>query len=186
MTARKALCILAGSALALLHGCGYRAGFLIPADIGSVHVSVVRNETFWREAVKVDNLSPPALQTTSRPPFAMELDLTERLKNEIVRRTPLVLAGQEDADSILSTSITDVKPRVLVRDASDNVLAERVSITVGFVWKDRRSGRVLAQGSGLARPTDFLVPRGESLTTATRKSFDYVAEQIVERMQEEF
>ena len=86
----------------------------------------------------------------------------------------------------LLSSITGVKPRVLLRDAVDNVLAERVTITVDFIWKDRRSGRVLAEGRGVSRPTDFTVPRGESFTTATRKSFDYIAEQIVEHMQEGF
>jgi len=184
MTARRAAWFLL-LAPALWCGCGYRAGFLIPADVRSVHVRVATNRTWWREAVKVDNLSS-GMQLPVRPSYPMEVELSERLKNEIVRRTPLALAGEEDADSILTACITEVKPRVLMRDAADEVFAERVTIRVDFVWEDRRSGRVLARGTGLSRPTDFVVPRGETFTTAARKSFDYLAEQIVEKMQEGF
>ena len=166
-----------------LSGCGYRSGYLIPGDIKTVAVRVASNETFWREAVKADNTESSMPAAASRPAFPMELDLSERIKNEIVRRTRLRLAGEDEADSILTASITHVKPSVLLRDASDDVLAERVTVSVDFVWQSIPDGRVIARMDGLSRPTDFLVARGESFTTATRKSFDSIAELIVEQMQ---
>jgi len=166
-----------------LTGCGYRSGFLIPGDIKTVAVRVASNETFWREAVKADNMESPMLAATPRPAFPMELDLSERIKNEIVRRTRLRLSSEDEADSILTASITHVKPSVLLRDAGDDVLAERVTVSVDFVWESVPDGRVIARMDGVSRPTDFLVARGESFTTATRKSFDYIAELIVEQMQ---
>lgn len=187
MTSRRTVfvvCLL--GAASLMAGCHYRAGSLIPADVHSVHVRVAANETFWREAVKTDNLPTASPLPGPRPAYTMEIGLTERIKNEIVRRTPLKLANQNEADSVLSVSITKVKPKVLLRDASDDVLSERVTIDVGFVWTDNRNGRVLAKAGRLNRPTDFLTARGESFTTAARKSFDYIAEMIVERMQERF
>ena len=179
-----AACLLAGAML--LTGCGYHAGFLIPADVRSVHVRVAVNETFWREAVKTDHLETDQPLPAPRPAYTMEIDLTERLKNEIVRRTPLKIVSEDAADTVLSASITDVKPNVLLRDASDDVLAQRVTIRVDFAWTDRHTGRVLARGKGIARPTDSLTVRGEGLTSASRKSFDHIAERIVEQMQEGF
>lgn len=188
MTKHCALMLLVFAFLgsAALPGCGYRAGFLIPADIKSVHVEVVANETFWREAMKADNIGTRVQLPLPQPPYPMEVELTERIKNEIVRRTPLKLTSYEKADSVLKASITDVKPKVLIRDAADEVAAQTVTVKVDFAWKDRRNGRILAQGTGLSRPTDYIVGRGESLTTAARKGFDYIAEMIVERMQEGF
>lgn len=177
--------LLAGSSF-LMAGCRYQAGFLIPADVHSVHVKVASNETFWHEALKTDNRATDAALPVARPAYTMEIDLTERVKNEIVRRTPLKLANERSADTILAVSITRVEPQVLLRDAQDDVLSERVTINVGFTWTDRRNGRVLAKAAGLSRPTDFNVARAESFTTATRKSFDHLAQMIVERMQERF
>ena len=179
-----AVCMVSG--ILCVTGCGYRAGFLIPADVKSVHVKVAANDTFWREAVKTDNLPTDEPLPGPRPAFTMEVDLSERIKNEVVRRTPLKMANAHDADTTLKVTISDVAPHVLIRDANDNVLAQRVTIDVSFVWADNRNGRVLASATGLQRPTDFLTARGESFTTATRTSFDYIAEMIVERMQERF
>jgi hypothetical protein len=181
--------IMCGALLAaglFLGGCGYHSGFLIPADVHSVSIRVVGNDTFWHEAVKSDNLPGSGQPSASRPAYTMELDLTERLKNEVVRRTPLTISSEDKADSILEATIRKVEPTVLVRDVNDNVSAERVTISVDFTWRDRRTGRIHAEAKGVTRPTDFTVARGETFTSATRTSFDYIAEQIVERMQESF
>lgn len=172
---------------AILTGCaGYRAGFLIPADIHSVHIKMPENETFWREGAKSDNLDPAMAAAVIRPAQTIEVDLAERLKNEILRRTPLRLKDESVADSILETTITGFEPSVLLRDSEDEVISQRVNITVNFRWIERRTGRVLATGQGVSRPTDFNVARGETLTTAERKSLEHVAIQIVEQLREGF
>ena len=171
---------------AMLAGCGYRAGFLIPSDIKSVHIRVADNEAYWREAKKTDNIDTALPQPGPLPAYTMESDLTDRIKDELLRATPLRVVDEDRADSILTATITAVQPRVLWRDANDDVLSGRVEIKVSFTWTERRSGRVLASGTGLSRATDYVVPRGESFTMAARRSFDFIARQIVERMQEGF
>lgn len=158
----------------------------MPPDVRSIHVHVVTNETFWREAAKTDNLDTAVAPATPRPAYTMELELTERLKNEIVRHTPLKLANEDKADSVLMARIVEVKPKTLFTDAEDELLAQRVTIKVDFVWTDARSGRKIAQGNGISRPTTFVTARGENFTTAARKSFDHIAERIVEGMQQGF
>ena len=147
---------------------------------------VARNDTFWQEASKTDNMDPAAPPPTARPAYTLEMELTERIKNEIARRTPLELRVEDEADTVLDATIRAVRPTVLLRNSRDEVLSERVNILVSFVWTDRRTGRVIARADNLQRPTEFLTARGESFTTATRRSFDYIAEQIVENMQEGF
>jgi len=179
-----------GAALAvalLLCGCGYRAGFLIPADVRTVHVAMTENRSVWREAWKTDNLSPtPAPAPEPRPSYSMETELAERIKSEVLRRTPLRMADASRADTILTTAITSVSVAVLVRDGQDRVTSERLTVALDFTWRDRRTGRILAEGKGLTRPTDFVSPQGETAATAIRRSFDYLAEMVVEQMQEPF
>jgi hypothetical protein len=167
-------------------GCGYHSGFLIPADVHTVHICVVGNDTFWHEAVKEDNLPGSGEPSSGRPAYTMELELTDRIKDEVVRRTPLRIAPEDRADSILEATIRKVEPLVLARDVNNNVNIEQVTISVDFTWRDRRTGRVHAQGYGIARPTQFTVARGETFTSAAHTSFDYIAERIVEQMQEDF
>ena len=170
-----------------LGGCGYQSGFLIPADVHTIHVRVVGNDTFWHEAVKVDNLPGSGQPSATRPAYTMELDLTERIKNEVVRRTPLRIAPEDRADSILEATIRKVEPRVLARDVNDDFASVGlVTISVDFTWRDRRTGRIHAEGKNITRPTTYTVARGETFASATRTSFDYIAEQIVEQMQENF
>jgi len=167
-------------------GCGYRSGFLIPADVRSVHIEVAANETFWREAVKTDNLDTAEPLPAARPAYPMAADLTEALQREVVRRTPLRVRRAAQADSVLKATITDVKLRARRRDGADNVTVGEVDVVVDFTWTDRRNGRVIAQGSGLHWPTNYYLRQGETFTTAARRGMDYIAELIVEAMQEGF
>jgi hypothetical protein len=178
--------VLLATAGVFLTGCGYHSGSLIPADVHTIHVQVVGNDTFWHEAVKSDNLAGAGQPSSNRPAYTMELELTERIKNEVVRRTPLKIAPEERADSILVATIRKVDPVVWTRDVNNNVNLGNVTISVDFTWRDRRTGRIHAEGKNITRPTAFTVERGETLTSAARTSFDYIADQIIEQMQEGF
>ena len=167
-------------------GCGYRTGFLIPDDVKTIHVAVVENRTFWKEAAKRDNIDPAMTVAETFPAQTMEVDLTARIRNEVVRRTPLKLAPRAEADSVLEAAIIAVVPKTLLRDARDELLVQRVTIQATFTWTDRRSGRALARQRVVSRPTEFNRDLGENFTTAARRSLDYVAERIVEGMQESF
>ena len=187
MKGRTVLLLALGVILDVGGCCGYRTGFLIPADIRTIHVRMPANETFWREAVKRDNLEGDTDSAILlQPSQTIEVDLAERLKNEIVRQTPLRIVDEDRADSILKTTITRLEPTVLIRNSEDEALSQRVTVQVDFQWVERRSGRVIASGSGVARPTDYNAARGEDFTMATRKSFDFIARQIIELMREDF
>ena len=172
--------------LAGLAGCGYRAGFLIPADIRSINVQTASNQTFWRQAIKTDNRHLSRPLATPRPSRPMTADLTEQVKNEIVRRTHLKLAPAEKADSLLNTTITSVKLVSVGRDGADNVTSGTVEIAIAFKWTDRRTGRLIAARTGITRSVTYQTLQQENFTTAARQSFEYIAERIIEGMQEDF
>lgn len=182
----KSFFLLIIGLLLFIGGCGYKSGFLIPANVQTVHVQMPRNETFWREAVKRDNLEVDTDSVVLQPSQTIEVDLAERLKNEILRRTPLQLGDEDRADTVLKTTITNLQPSVLIRNPEDEVLAQRVTVQVDFEWVERRTGRIIASGAGVMRPTDYNAARGEDFTMAVRRSFDFVAKQIVELMREDF
>jgi len=169
-----------------LAGCGYHMGSLMPDGVRTVHIPIVGNRTDWKEPWKSDNIPPAATVNAPRPSRVMELELTESLREEVVRRTPLRLAARKRADSVLQAEIVRVKADTLLRDTEDELLAQRVTIEVAFTWTDRRSGRVLVRRRVVSRPTEFNRDLGENFTTAARRSCAYLAEQIVEAMEQDF
>jgi Lipopolysaccharide-assembly len=175
------------ASMLIIAGCaGYQVGTLIPADIESVNVMIVGNNTFWRFSEKVQNLSPTRTESSPRPAHPMTVTLTRRISEEIVRRTHLKLKNGETADSILEARILDVDHKTIQRDGKDNLTRGEMSIVVEFTWRDRRTGRVIASRGGISRATEYNLDQNESTTTAAGRSFYYIAERIVEGMQEGF
>ena len=146
-------------------GCGYSHESLLPANVRSVYVPIFDNRTFRR---------------------GLEFDLTEAVKNEILLKTDLTIAPKHKADTILIGEIVDFREHVLVENENDEPTETQVEIIVDLIWKDRRTGRVLRNVKGLRETAEFIVARRETLGTATDESFRYVAERIVEALEEDW
>ena len=159
------LTTLAAACALCLTGCGYRASSLITPDVTSVHVRMFDNRTFRHE---------------------IEVALTEAIKDEVARRTPLKIRGAATADSELSGTITKVTSSVTSYDQKDRVFSQSLTVTVAFEWRRRGDGRVLARASGLSTSADVVALRNETQGTATSEAFRDLAELVVERMQQDF
>ena len=151
-------------ALVALAGCGYRVGSLIPPDVKSVHIKMFDNLDFRHE---------------------IEIPLTQAVKDEVARRTPLKLKPAELADSVLSGKIIEVRASGTVYDTSDLIYTQQVTVKVAYEWRRRRDGRVLSSGS-LSSSAQLLAARGETQGVGTNEAFADLAELIVEHMQEGF
>ena len=145
--------------LALLCGCGYTFGTgFAEQGIRTVSVVVVDNETFRHR---------------------LEIPLTRQINAELINLTDLVPASQSTADAILTVEITDAFERTLV-------IGDRVSpVEEGALVMLVRT-RLVARGSGQTltdreslRQTEFRVPIGETLETATQEMLQDMARQIV-------
>ncbi|HRU06358.1 MAG TPA: LptE family protein [Candidatus Brocadiia bacterium] len=148
-----------------LHGCGYHWGLLYPADVRTVHVKMFDNTTFYHES---------------------EVNLTQAVKDAITQQTPLKVRSAEEADSILTGTITQVEAQVSAYDQSDQIFTQNVTVRVDFEWRRRDTGKVIASASGLSFTRRRMAPRGETRADTMDRTFRDLAQLIVERMQENF
>lgn len=146
-----------------LSGCGYSSRSILKQNVDNVYVTIFDNKTFRR---------------------GLEFGLTKAIKNEIMFKTPLKIADKDNADSLLKGEIVDFKENVMIVDPDDNIVENRIAITVDFTWTDIRTGRIILEKKGVITPTEFIVRRGETIETAQNESFTDLAERIVDFMHE--
>ncbi|MBN2490266.1 MAG: hypothetical protein JXQ29_05400 [Planctomycetes bacterium] len=148
--------------LILTAGCGYSAGSLYDPAIRSVAVDVFRNETFRRD---------------------LELALTGKVVQQIRLRTPWRIANRGEADAFLTGRIVDVHEILLSKTPSDLNSESSVAVTVEAELVERGTGRVLRSVRRMSSEA-FLLPRGESVTTALDRSLTDLAEDIVQGLED--
>lgn len=154
-------------------GCAsyqYGSAALYPQGIRTVHVPIVRNQTFRHD---------------------LGARLTEALVEEIERRTPYKTVSSPNADSVLQCNIVDESKTVLTETENDDPRALDAAITVGATWRTR-DGRSLLQNSLAATDTDqigfsqsirFVPEAGQSIDTATQATIQRLARRIVSQME---
>ncbi|OYP37503.1 LPS assembly lipoprotein LptE [Rhodopirellula sp. MGV] len=154
-------------------GCAsYRFGAdaLYPAGVRTVHIPVVRNETF-------------------RPDLGKQL--TEALVREVERRTPYKVVSSPLADSVLSCKIVMQNKTVLTEVLSDDPRALDTAITVHANWNNRH-GQSLMQNSivssdvdmtGFSQNARFVPEAGQSIDTANLQAIEQLAGRIVSQME---
>lgn len=150
---------------AIISGCGYTTKSLISRKINSIYIPIFGNYTFRR---------------------GLEFDLTTALKDEIMSNTKLRIVQKDNADTILTGKIITVTEGVITSNARDNIIENKVTITVSISFADRRTGRVLMSMGGLTNTAEYIVTRGENINTATKECLEGLAEKIVYQLEEKW
>ena len=150
---------------ATVGGCGYSHESLLPDNVHSIYVPIFDNDTFRR---------------------GLEFYLTDAIKNQILLKTDLRILPKEKADTILTGKIVDFREHVLIEDKKSQPSEKQVEIVIDFIWKDRRTGRVIEEIKGLRETAEFIIPRDETISQATAESFRYLAERVVESMEKDW
>jgi hypothetical protein len=156
-----------------LSGCAaYQFGnsSLYNPNIRTIHVPVVRNDTFRHE---------------------IGVQLTEALVRSIEMRTPYKVVGDPNADSTLTCRITGQGKRVIAENLFDEPRALNNMISVELTWTDRRGNLLLTNrfvpAGELAfyfvQGNDFIPEGGQSIATSQQKAVEQLAEQIVGQME---
>ena len=142
---------------AMLSGCGYsqsntydgkRQGkyewhSLYREDIKTVAVPIFTNRSFTR---------------------GVEFQLTKAIINYMESTTPYKVVAREQADTILEGEITEVKGGMISTDTHSTLPQEEmITVSVNFVWKDLRTGRVLAQQRNFQQSSHVLPDAGREL-----------------------
>ena len=156
-----------------LGGCAsyqFGSAALYPTGIRTVHIPVVRNETFRHD------LGP---------------QLTDALVREVERRTPFKVVSNPNADSVLRCTINGQSKVVLTETSSDDPRALDTAISVATTWNSR-DGRRLMQNSlatidsdstGFSQSVRFVPEAGQSIDTANQEAIDRLARRIVSQME---
>ena len=169
---RSLLLLLVASVLACTGCASYRYGAasLFRPGIRTVHVPVVRNETFRHD---------------------LGVRLTEALVRKIEARTPYKVTGDPNADSVLQCRVVREGKRVLTETKTDDPRALDAAITVRANWFSR-NGEVLMQNSivptgqfaiDFGQDSRFVPEAGQSIDTATEAAIEKLADRIVSQME---
>jgi len=142
-------------------GCGYSTQSLYDPDIHTIALDVFKNETPRRD---------------------LELDLTRKVGRQLRLKTPWQVTGKSRADALLTGRILAAHENVLSENDQDLVFESSVIVRVEAKLTDLRTGKVLRKVLRTNQEA-FVVPRGESQTTAFDRSLTDLAEDIVQALE---
>ncbi len=154
-------------------GCAsYKFGnkCLYRSDIRTVHVPIVRNDTFRHD---------------------LGVRLSEAIVKAIERRSPYKVTGDPNADSTLRCRVVSESKRVLTETASDDPRALDAGVTVRADWISR-NGEVMMQNAiattedlaiSFGQDARFVPEAGQSIDTANQEVVEALAERIVSQME---
>lgn len=154
-------------------GCvGYQLGSrsLFNPNIRTIHVPVVRNDTFR------DNIG---------------VHLTEAVQKTIELRTPYKVVGNPNADSTLTCRVSTQTKRPLAENRNDEPRILENLVTIELTWTDRQ-GNLLMENRFVppgeiayyfAQGTNFVPEGGQSYATTEQRIVEQMAAQIVNQME---
>lgn len=168
-----AWCLALAAATIAAIGCApYRFGSqtLFPPGIRTVHVPVVRNDTFRHD---------------------LGIRLTEAIVREIETRTPYKVTGDPAADSTLTVRVVSETKNVLTETSDDDPRALDASVSVRATWTGRQgqllmNNRVVPGAAGeitFGQDSRFVPEAGQSIDTATQAAIEQLAQRIVSEME---
>ena len=177
MKAPRAWLIAGCTAALLAGGCGYSQSAeyagpkqgnyqwhsLYREDIRTVAVPIFRNKTFTR---------------------GLEFQLTKAVINYMESSTPYKVVSRDKADTILEGEITQVKSDTISVDPRTTLPQEQaIRVSVNFIWKDLRSGKILAQQKGFQQDAMYYPTLGESSYIGKQTGMEKLAVAIVQELQ---
>jgi hypothetical protein len=173
-------CTLLAGLLVLAAGCGYQhnaqydgkpqRGYvwhsLYREDVRTVAVPIFTNRDFHRGA---------------------EFTLTKAIINQLEAQTPYKVVPRERADTILEGEIVSVRSNAVSLDHDSTLPQEQMlTVTVNFVWKDLRTGRVLVEKKGFDQSSTYYPTLGESSALGSQANAERLALAIVQQLQAEW
>jgi len=154
----------------LLAGCGYQSGY------------------HW------SSLSRPGVSTVAVPIFTstaftrgVEFSLTKAVVNNLEATSGYKVTSREKADTILEGEIVRVRAATVSQDIRASIPQEQIqNITVNFVWKDLRTGKILVERRGFEAAATNYPTLGENRWTGQQAATERLALAIVQELQSDW
>jgi len=162
-------------------GCGYQHTGSYDESGQSTSAGGYHWHSLYRQDIKT--ICVPIFDTKDYT-RGLEFKLSKALIHQIQANTPYRISDREHADTILEGEITGVKVNTL--SVSPNSLTPQdqlVTLTVNFLWKDMRSGKILVQRKGFEQSVSYYPTLGEGQYVANQETADKLAIGIVQELQ---
>jgi hypothetical protein len=141
----------------------YRWGSVYRQDVRTVSVPIFANHDFHR---------------------GVELALTKAIINHLESHTPYKVAPRERADTILEGEIVQVRVATISNTANTSIPQEQLyAVTVNFLWKDLRSGKILTERRQFEQTVPFYPTLADSQTLGSQLAVERLAAGIVQELQ---
>jgi len=154
-------------ALTLTAGCRYTFSPNLPPGIESVAVPTVVNATFE---------------------YGIEQELTAAVIEELLANSPLTVAPEARADSLLLVTITRYATRAVAYDVEESVKKRELTVELEVVFRDLAAKRDLWRDTSLSeRVTYYDVETAAGSGTETEaytEAVDLLAQRVVDRIVE--
>ncbi|MGH7214898.1 MAG: LPS assembly lipoprotein LptE [Tepidisphaeraceae bacterium] len=142
---------------------GYRWQSLYRGDVQTVAVPIFTNKDFTR---------------------GVELRLSKAVVNQLEAHSPYKVVPKERADTILEGEVVEVRQNTLSQDPDTTLPQEQLlSVTVNFLWKDLRSGRILVQRRNFEQTAAYYPTLGEGQYVGQQQAIERLALAIVQELQ---
>jgi hypothetical protein len=142
---------------------GYRWQSLYRQDVQSVAVEIFTSKDFHQ---------------------GVEFKLTRALAQQIEASTPYKVVSRDRADTILEGELTSVHIDPISSDLHTSIPQEQlVTLRVNFIWKDLRTGKILAQRKGFEQATTYYPTLGEGESVGAQQAVERLALGIVQELQ---
>lgn len=147
-------------------GCAHVPISNLPSSVHTVYVQMFKNQTFQ---------------------YGMEERLTNAVIKELIADRRLrVVNTAEQADAMLSGTITDYKRDILAIDRAGDVELYAISLTASFVLKDSRTNEIIQQRKAVLANTTYVPKRSriefEREQDARTRLLTDLADEIVNRI----
>ena len=168
---------LVACALLLAAGCGYKGGGGgADDDEGGYQWS-----SLYRQDVRT--VAVPIFTTTSFD-RGVEFNLSEAVVKQIEATTPYKVVPRARADTILEGQVTDVAVNVISTDPNSAIPQEQMlGLTIDFIWKDLRTGRILVERRGFEQTATYYPTLGEGRFVGRQQAVEKLAAGIVQELQ---
>lgn len=144
--------------LVCLAGCGYHLGFQPIAGARSVAVPMLDNVT--------DRVQ-------------LEFRLTEAIRREILTRTSLKILPSDEADLLLTGTLTDFTQNVQAEDRADRPLLTSAVVRADFRLIDQRNGKVWRLAANRLELAEIDYELDTAVAEANDQAFRSMAERVI-------
>ncbi len=159
--------------LLALSGCGY--------NHGSGNAKGYQWQSLYRSDVRT--VAVPVFTTRSFD-RGTEFNLSEAVVKQIEATTPYKVVPRSRADTILEGQVVDVLVSTLSTDPDSAIPQEQMlGLTIDFIWKDLRSGRILVERRGFEQTATYYPTLGEGRFVGRQQAVERLALAIVQELQ---